>query len=147
MQQAVHGHARRVGVPLAMRVGLALGDVTREASDLFGTPVVEAARLVAAAALHDAARANVLRELLRPFPEHVVQSGGAVLGSLAHTRGLLAATVGDVDEAVDHFGLAEATHDPIGVPAWLQAGLTRLLAQIDDATGGQSRPSAGSRWS
>ncbi|MCA1844591.1 MAG: AAA family ATPase, partial [Actinobacteria bacterium] len=49
MEQAVDVHARRAGVPLAMRVGIALGDVTHDADDVFGTPVVEAARLVAAA--------------------------------------------------------------------------------------------------
>lgn len=49
MEQAVDAHARRAGVPLAMRVGIALGDVTLDAGDVFGTPVVEAACLVAAA--------------------------------------------------------------------------------------------------
>lgn len=47
MQQAT---ARRRGdVWLAMRVGMAVGDATLEGGDVFGTPVVEAARLVAAA--------------------------------------------------------------------------------------------------
>jgi class 3 adenylate cyclase/tetratricopeptide (TPR) repeat protein len=49
MQQAVDRQARTGGHPLAMRVGLALGDVSFEESDVFGTPVVEAARLVSAA--------------------------------------------------------------------------------------------------
>ncbi|MCA1844983.1 MAG: adenylate/guanylate cyclase domain-containing protein, partial [Actinobacteria bacterium] len=49
LQQAVEAHSRRAGVALVIRVGLALGDVTREEDDAFGTPVVEAARLVAVA--------------------------------------------------------------------------------------------------
>ena len=49
MQQAVTVHSRTVGIPLAIRVGLSLGDVSFEDGDVFGTPVVEAARLVAAA--------------------------------------------------------------------------------------------------
>src|SRR2546421_8214589 len=49
MQQATDRQARSKGVPVAIRVGLALGEATFEAGDVFGTPVVEAARLVAAA--------------------------------------------------------------------------------------------------
>jgi class 3 adenylate cyclase len=50
MQQATHRQARRAGVvPVAIRVGLSVGDVTFEDGDVFGAPVVEAARLVAAA--------------------------------------------------------------------------------------------------
>jgi class 3 adenylate cyclase len=49
MQQAVDGQAQRAGIPLAIRVGLASGDVSFEEDDVFGTPVVAAARLVAAA--------------------------------------------------------------------------------------------------
>ena len=47
MQQAVEQQARSSRVPLALRVGIALGDVSFEEGDVFGTPVVEAARLVA----------------------------------------------------------------------------------------------------
>jgi len=49
MQQAVDRQGRFRPAPLAIRVGLALGDVIFEEDDVFGTPVVEAARLVAAA--------------------------------------------------------------------------------------------------
>lgn len=49
LQHATARHSRRSSVPLAIRIGLALGDVTREDGDIFGTPVVEAARLVSAA--------------------------------------------------------------------------------------------------
>jgi class 3 adenylate cyclase/tetratricopeptide (TPR) repeat protein len=46
IQQAVDGHNRRgPPVPLVVRVGISLGDVTWEQGDCFGTPVIEAARL------------------------------------------------------------------------------------------------------
>ena len=49
VQQATERQSRRAGIPLALRAGLALGDVAFEDDDVFGTPVVEAARLAAAA--------------------------------------------------------------------------------------------------
>jgi class 3 adenylate cyclase len=48
-QQATAEHARRAELDLQLRVGLALGEVAIDDGDVFGTPVVEAARLVAAA--------------------------------------------------------------------------------------------------
>src|SRR3954454_10572077 len=53
MQQAMAGldrHQPLLG--LALRVGVAYGEATSEDGDWFGTPVVEAARLCAAAAPH-----------------------------------------------------------------------------------------------
>ncbi len=50
MQQAVEAHGRRSpGAPLAVRIGISLGDVTWEGNDCFGVPVIEAARLCATA--------------------------------------------------------------------------------------------------
>jgi class 3 adenylate cyclase/tetratricopeptide (TPR) repeat protein len=49
VQQATSGQAGPAGTRLAIRVGLSIGEVAAEGSDVFGTPVVEAARLVAAA--------------------------------------------------------------------------------------------------
>jgi class 3 adenylate cyclase/tetratricopeptide (TPR) repeat protein len=51
IQQAVDRHNRSTGSPasLEVRVGLSAGDVTFEDGDCFGTPVIEAARLCAAA--------------------------------------------------------------------------------------------------
>ncbi len=48
-QQLTDQQGRAAGFPLALRVGLSLGEVAVEDGDVFGTPVVEAARLVAAA--------------------------------------------------------------------------------------------------
>src|SRR5688572_15600987 len=49
MQQATERQARQTGVPLEIRIGLSVGEVTFDGDDVFGLPVVEAARLVAAA--------------------------------------------------------------------------------------------------
>ncbi len=50
MQRSVERHNRRAtGPSLAMRVGISAGDATFEDGDWFGTPVIEASRLCAAA--------------------------------------------------------------------------------------------------
>jgi class 3 adenylate cyclase len=49
MQQAIDRHNRRHEVPLAIRVGLSIGEVVEEDGDYFGEPVIEAARLCAEA--------------------------------------------------------------------------------------------------
>ena len=49
-QQATHRQSRAVELPVEIRVGLAIGEVAfDETGDVFGTPVVEAARLMSAA--------------------------------------------------------------------------------------------------
>ena len=48
-ERATVRHGRSSALPLSLRVGIALGEVTLEDGDVFGTPVVEAARLVARA--------------------------------------------------------------------------------------------------
>jgi len=49
MQRAVERHNRRGGPPVAVRIGVSGGEVSEEDGDYFGDPVVEAARLCAAA--------------------------------------------------------------------------------------------------
>jgi class 3 adenylate cyclase/tetratricopeptide (TPR) repeat protein len=49
IQQAIARHNRVSGTPIQVRVGVSAGDVVYEDADCFGTPVVEAARLCAAA--------------------------------------------------------------------------------------------------
>jgi class 3 adenylate cyclase len=49
MQQGIQRHNRRAELPLAVRIGVAGGEVTEDGGDYFGDPVVEAARLCAAA--------------------------------------------------------------------------------------------------
>jgi class 3 adenylate cyclase len=47
MQQAVEQGNRRSSSPLGLRIGMSVGEVTKEDDDYFGDPVVEAARLCA----------------------------------------------------------------------------------------------------
>ena len=49
MQQRLERRNRSASPALMLRVGIAIGDATREADDWFGQPAVEAARLCAAA--------------------------------------------------------------------------------------------------
>ena len=49
VQRAIDRQAHRGPVPLAVRVGIGAGDVAWEGDDVFGTPVVEAQRICAAA--------------------------------------------------------------------------------------------------
>ena len=49
MQQAIEHHNRSGGPPLGVRIGISTGEATEEDGDYFGDPVVEAARLCAAA--------------------------------------------------------------------------------------------------
>ena len=62
IQQTIHRHNRRgQGPELAVRIGLAVGDVTFEGIDCFGTPVVEAARLCSSADGHQILATDLLR--------------------------------------------------------------------------------------
>ncbi len=61
MQQSVDRQVRQGGAPVAMRVGLALGEVSFDDGDVVGTPVVEAARLVAAAGGGQIVASDVVR--------------------------------------------------------------------------------------
>ena len=65
MQQAVHGIGRRRRLELAIRVGISVGDVSWEDGDCFGLPVVEAARLEAAAEPGQVLCAEIVRMLAR----------------------------------------------------------------------------------
>ena len=65
MQRAVDLLARSERLPLAIRVGVSAGDVTLEDGDCFGTPVVEASRLCAAADGGQVLVAEVVRVLAR----------------------------------------------------------------------------------
>jgi class 3 adenylate cyclase/tetratricopeptide (TPR) repeat protein len=49
MQRGVARLAAELGTPLSIRIGLSAGDVERDGNDLFGLPVVQAARLCAEA--------------------------------------------------------------------------------------------------
>ena len=65
MQRAVEAMGRRRRLELAIRVGISAGDVSWENGDCFGLPVVEAARLEAAAAPGQILAAEIIRVLAR----------------------------------------------------------------------------------
>ena len=63
MQQRITDYARRTELGVAIRVGLSAGDVAEEAGDWHGTPVVEAARLEAAAEGGQILAAEIVKQL------------------------------------------------------------------------------------
>jgi len=64
MQQAVEHHNRSASEPLGVRIGISVGEATEEDDDFFGDPVVEAARLCAAAEGGQILAADVVRALV-----------------------------------------------------------------------------------
>jgi class 3 adenylate cyclase/tetratricopeptide (TPR) repeat protein len=71
IQQAVDAHStRHRGHAFEVRIGISAGDVSVEDDDLFGTPVVEAARLCGAAAGGQILAAQVIEVLARGRGEH-----------------------------------------------------------------------------
>ena len=79
IQQAVEGHNRRTsGAPLAVRVGLSLGDVTWEGTDCFGTAVIEAARVCAVAEGGQILAADLVRLTARGRGGHTFAPVGPV---------------------------------------------------------------------
>src|SRR5262249_42256667 len=66
MQQATNGTGRGAGRdPVQIRIGISSGEATREDGDVFGAPVVEAARLCAVAAGRQIVISDVVRSLAR----------------------------------------------------------------------------------
>lgn len=65
LQQAADAQARRNHGQPQIRVGVSAGEVTRDEQDLFGAPVVEAARLAAAAASGQILVSDIVRTLAR----------------------------------------------------------------------------------
>ena len=71
IQQTIAFHnTRQPAQPLSVRIGVSAGDVVREAGDCFGRPVIEAARLCAAADGGQIFVADVVRLLARQRGEH-----------------------------------------------------------------------------
>jgi class 3 adenylate cyclase len=64
MQQTIDQLARKRQLPLALRVGISVGEATFEDDDWFGTPVVEASRLCSTASSGQVLVADVVRVLL-----------------------------------------------------------------------------------
>ncbi|HWC11474.1 MAG TPA: AAA family ATPase [Acidimicrobiales bacterium] len=83
MQQLVELQARTRDIPLAIRVGLAVGEVTFEEGDVFGRPVVQAARLVDLARGGQILAAQAVRLMASGSPGATFREVG-----LLHLRGL-----------------------------------------------------------
>jgi class 3 adenylate cyclase/tetratricopeptide (TPR) repeat protein len=64
MQQAIDHHNRSAVEPLGVRIGVSAGEAVEEDDDFFGDPVVEAARLCAAAKGGQILAADVVRVLV-----------------------------------------------------------------------------------
>ena len=80
MQRAVERHNRRLadGNTIAMRVGISAGDASFEDGDWFGTPVVEAARLCAAASGGQILASDLVRALAGSRTDLELRSLGAL---------------------------------------------------------------------
>ncbi|MEX2659815.1 MAG: adenylate/guanylate cyclase domain-containing protein [Acidimicrobiales bacterium] len=77
IQQAVDLQSRdHPDHPLEVRIGLSAGDVTLEDGDCFGTPVVEASRLCAAATGGQILAAELVRLLARGRGTHTFVTAG-----------------------------------------------------------------------
>ncbi len=77
IQQAADAHTKRhPDLALVLRIGLSAGDVTVDANDYFGTPVVEAARLCAAADGGQILAAEVIRLLVKGRARHPLAAVG-----------------------------------------------------------------------
>ena len=76
MQQRIDALGRTRQLPLALRVGISVGEATFEDNDWFGTPVVEASRLCAAATSGQVLVADVVRVLLGSRAEVTMRAVG-----------------------------------------------------------------------
>ena len=80
VQQAVESFCRRnPDRSFAVRVGLSVGDVAAEAGDLYGVPVVEAARLCGTAAGGEILAADLIRALARGRVNNAFEPMGELL--------------------------------------------------------------------
>jgi DNA polymerase III delta prime subunit len=90
--------------------------------------------------LGDQAAADRLYPLLAPYADRVAANGVVCLGSVAHYLGLLADTLGRVDEAESHLTVGEATHERLQAPGWrarsrlARARLLLRRGQSEDVT-------------
>ncbi|WP_188112829.1 adenylate/guanylate cyclase domain-containing protein, partial [Mycobacterium simiae] len=76
IQQRHELRNRRVGEQLLVRIGMSMGDATRSEGDVFGPPVVEAARLCAKANPGQVLLSNVTRVMVGRRGEHKFRSVG-----------------------------------------------------------------------
>jgi tetratricopeptide (TPR) repeat protein len=99
----------------------------------------------ACAALHDAERAAPLAAILAPSAGHwIVWAEGIPLGPAAHPLGLLARTMGRLDEAAEYFEHAIAECRRVDAPPFLARALYEhaLLLRARDRPGDGARAAA-----
>src|ERR1700675_942091 len=70
MQQAIEHHNRSADEPLGVRIGISAGEAVEEDDDYFGDPVVEAARLCAAASGGQILASELVRSLVGRHATH-----------------------------------------------------------------------------
>ena len=133
MQQAAEGLAGRDRlVPVAIRVGVATGEVTAEDGDYFGRPVVEAARLCGAAQSGQVLATATVGALVEPdLASRATPVGGLLLKGLAEP---LASVSFEWSAAGDVRGTSVATPpllDPTGLLEYV--GRTAELAALGEA--------------
>lgn len=80
---------------------------------------IPAVASVACAGLGDARAAERLRAILDPAGERFVNTGTSWFGVTSHHRALLAATVGELDDARARFAAAERAYAKLGATPWL----------------------------
>jgi tetratricopeptide (TPR) repeat protein len=77
-----------------------------------------------AARLGHAEAAATIHPLLAPYADRLAWNGAFQLGSISHHLGMLAATLGRADEALERFAVAEEANERLGAP--LLAARTRI---------------------
>jgi hypothetical protein len=110
------------------------GELQDVPNDYGWLPTVALGALVCAY-LRDARRGKRLYELLRPYEAQCVTLGPSWLGSTAHYLGLMAATIGDHEQAERHFATAMDAHARAMSPVWnahTQLAWGAALLESDD---------------
>jgi len=83
IQQAIDRHNRSSPTPIEVRIGISAGDVVFEKDDCFGTPVIEAARLCAAARGGQILASEIVRWMARSGENTFTPLGSLDLKGLA----------------------------------------------------------------
>jgi AAA ATPase domain len=91
------------------------------------------------ASVGDAARAESLTALLRPYADQVVYTGISAWGDVDHALGRLATVAGRHDDAALHLSRSTARYTAIGAPVWL------ARATLDEASLMLAREGPGDR--
>lgn len=141
MQQAIERYRRTCGIGLAIRVGLSAGDVAREQDDYFGTPVVEAARLEAAAEGDQILAADIVRALAGSRTDVVFEPVGALelkgLAAPLTAHSVLWEPADDGEDDVAKLPRAAASRNPAELVG-RDAVLAGLLARWESVTRGEA---------